>query len=200
MMTLRLLMAALVACTLVSCESRESQWERFRVSLFTALKTNDANALLTISDHDVDDAKRYAREAENVIRDRGWKFTSPEIEITQERVDAARLGDIKRFLNLYDDVLKGEPVKFVTRECSLQFVSSIEYSAIVWFKLDGKYRGVVIAGIREVGSDMKVRRWSSWKHTGNTQDVTWVKAVLESDTPEGCNYPDSIKYDVPRTP
>ena len=179
---------AIVLTLLAGCgqtsQPQQDDLTQFSLDLFRAAKANNIDALVE---------SFCIADPESMVQ-------SDELENDTlgnvADIEALHRSEIAIFIRSYEDELIGEPVSCVA-------ATSEKFDAtwlVIWARMpDETYRGVLIHGLVRTPTGFRVNKWIG-PIADPTKDASLLirqKAILRSDTPEGCVFPlDTIQYET----
>lgn len=158
----------------------------FSLALFRELKAGNVDRVATQMCVNMADCKEQMRLVES--RNPRLKFdVNPNV--INEDIKNSHREAIEVFVNSYRDLLEAEPASFSARHHEALNTDKL----IIWVKKGEKYYGLVIESVIKTRSGYKVNDWLGPLADPSRDPSTLrkKKAVLQSDTKEGCVFPRS---------
>lgn len=178
------------ACTIgfagCSVQPEQEPLARFAIGLFDTAKANDVDSLVANFCVNKRDALEHLDELKKT--NPYLQFAGGVDRMTDAEIEKSHRDSIAIFIRSYKDVLAGEPVSWSAAVAEKLNSTKL----IMWAKLsDGTYRGALIVSVIETCDGYKVNDWLGpiADRTKDPASLRRKKALLESDTLEGCTFP-----------
>jgi hypothetical protein len=100
--------------------------------------------------------------------------------------------DVKMFMRSYKDLFTGKPVTYSTKRLDIEGVDL--FSVILWVKIEGSYRGILVHAVWQRATDFKVLEWVYTTPSDDPRLFT-KRAILQVFDPNACEFPPVIKFE-----
>jgi len=169
-------------------------WDEFIKEVIKAGSSRDFDAMLDkLTVYRVADGKELMDEIVKANPD--MEYVKGAENPTDEMGREAMLGDVKMFVESYDDLFDGDIACLVTA-LDTEIKGPEIYSAIIWVEKDGKFCGIKIHQVWRKGNDLRVVEWVGLDGYESSRNVIKKRAVLERETLDSCDFPSEITYRV----
>jgi hypothetical protein len=157
----------------------------FCTAVFDSLRSRDAESLtrLSANPRDVEEYLRHAKEKHVII----------DVSVRDDDSDEARTNASRKavmiFRRSYEDILEGKLARYSARVGD----ELGDARVVLWIKKRERYRGILIWSVIPTDRGYRVLDWIGpiSDPTKSLQSLQRKKAILESENPEGCVYPES---------
>jgi len=186
--------SALVGCRDDKGRAENAVWDEFIKEVIKAGSSRDFGAMLDkLTVYRVADGKELMDEIVKANPD--MEYVKGAENPTDEMGREAMLGDVKMFVESYDDLFDGDIACLVTA-LDTEIKGPEIYSAIIWVEKGGKFYGIKVHQIWRKGNRLRAVEWVGLDGYESSRNVVKKRAVLERETLDSCDFPSEIMYKV----